>query len=126
MTMLKKPSIELLDGSAASKAGLLNVLIGLYDGILSLQRAQLPDSIPGLQAITISTHAALRAQVGDVNATIGPRSCIVSGRTRPFDGGGGIYVWDAGSIAVDDDASIVQPTAIGLGKPGRWGRAVIW
>jgi hypothetical protein len=121
---IKKPNRSVLEPGA--KDALLDILLGFYDALSELSGTRTPATIPALQAITVTTHVMLRKVVGDPNAIIGPRSVLVSGRNLPLDGGGGVFVWVPGNIAVDDDTTVIQPSAIGLNKPGRWLRAVTW
>lgn len=45
----------------------------------------------------------------------------VEGYYAPGDGGGGpIRYWDHTSVESDDNGSIIKPTALGIGDPGRW------
>ena len=114
---IKKPNRSVL--TPGNGDALLDILLSFYDALVSLLGKQLPATVPGLQAITVSTHAALRLQVGDYAGQLGPRACIVAGRVNPLDGGEGVYVWDEGSTLSDDDSAVIQPLSLG-GKNGRW------
>jgi hypothetical protein len=115
MAELRKPD----RGSASNPDELLKVLIGFYDAIRSLQGLRGADTVPALKAITVQDHVSLRRQVGDYAGQLGPRACIVAGRSLPADGGQGVFVWDATSTLADDDSTTLQPLSLG-GKPGRW------
>lgn len=118
MASLQKPDRN----SLGDKDELLAVLVSFYDNIRAALGLRTPDTVPALKAITLATHAALRNQVGDYAGQLGPRACIVTGRSAPLDGGEGIYVWDATSTQFDDDVAAIQPFGIAVGKPGRWRR----
>lgn len=66
-----------------------------------------PESLAELR--TITNHVD--------NATL-----PVRGHTSEFDGGGGVFIFDAGTIAADDDANIVKPADILTTAAGRWRR----
>jgi hypothetical protein len=115
MAQLQKPN----RGATGDPDSLLGLLANFYDNIRSLLGMRTPDTVPALKAITVQDHRSLRNQVGDYAGQLGPRACIVAGRTGPLDGGEGVYVWDATSTLADDDAATIQPLSLG-GKPGRW------
>lgn len=53
--------------------------------------------------------------------TGGFKSVQVLGYYAEGDGGGGpIRIWDAASTATDNGGSVIKPTAIAAGSPGRW------
>lgn len=110
---LGRPTI----GAIQTPAGLLNCLDGLFEAVIDLLRDIPAKRIPALKAITLETHAAARAQVGDVNGEAGPRACIVAGRTTAMDGGQGVFVWDPNSTLADDDTNTLQVPGA---SPGRW------
>lgn len=45
---------------------------------------------------------------------------ILLGGGAAFDGTDGLYAWDETSVTADNGTSVIRPTAIGAGNPGRW------
>lgn len=72
-----------------------------------------------LQTVAVTTHAQLRAQLGSNDGVSLPRAVIVAGDAIAFDGGQGVYAWDAASTLADNNTTVIQPTKQLIG-PGRW------
>ena len=50
---------------------------------------------------------------------------VLLGGAAAFDGvTDGLYAWDEVSTTADNNSTVIRPTAIGAGNPGRW-RAVV-
>lgn len=45
---------------------------------------------------------------------------ILLGGGAAFDGTDGLYAWDEVSVTADNGTSVIKPTAVGAGNPGRW------
>lgn len=63
----------------------------------------------------VDTTALLRVETFSADKTVWLLGDLVKG-----DGGGGIYYFDATSMAADNPTSVVRPNAIAVGLPGRW------
>jgi hypothetical protein len=63
----------------------------------------------------VTNHAAVRAYTGTL------ASLVVDGHTNAGDGGGGTFVWNAASMATDDDGIVLQQTGL---TTGRWLRLI--
>lgn len=68
------------------------------------------------QGVTVNTHAQLRMIKGDPNGIGGPRAAIVGGNVLAVDGGQGVFVWDPGSTAADDDSTVIQSSQTTVGR----------
>jgi len=45
---------------------------------------------------------------------------VLLGGGAAFDGTDGLYSWDEVSTTADNGTTVIRPTAIGAGNPGRW------
>lgn len=46
---------------------------------------------------------------------------LLLGSVSPFAGNAGVYVWDAASVAADNNSTIIKPDGYQVGgNPGRW------
>lgn len=68
----------------------------------------------------LDSVAALRP----VSPTSANRSVIVLGMYQRGDGGGGVFLYDASSSAVDDGTTVVRPDSVLSGSPGRFVRLI--
>jgi len=82
--------------------------------------SDLPLSVTGTTLQSIDTLANLRA----ANANSFPDLFVIvlDGYGAANDGGGGLFVWRATSTAADDGGTIIRPTNVPSGSPGRWVR----
>ena len=71
------------------------------------------------QTIGVKTIDQLRRLRGDADGVVGPRSIILSGTTKPFDGGQATYIWDPASPLADNGTTVIAVSGISL---GRWRR----
>lgn len=92
------------------------LLTGYYDQLVAQQLPQLPDYVPQVKAITMVNFAAMRKLRGDALGNLGPRACIVTGKSTLLDGGQGEWVWDPTSAAVDNDVSVLQVSGVATGR----------
>lgn len=92
------------------------LLTGYYDQLIAQQKAQLPDYVPQVKAITMVNYAAMRQLRGDALGNLGPRACIVTGKTTVLDGGQSEWVWDPTSTAVDNEVSVLQVAGVATGR----------
>lgn len=75
----------------------------------------------GVNVNWVDTLANLRG----ISGTQATNPVIVLGghsSVAPPDGGGGLFYWDHLSVETDNGGTIVRPTAIPPGSPGRWTR----
>lgn len=72
-------------------------------------------SIPVAQN-TFGTLADLRGQVGGVASV----QVLLKGLNSINDSNGGTYMWSTTSTSTDDGFTIIRPTSISAGSPGRW------
>ena len=110
---LIKPTVE----AVKDPGQLASILLALYTEALERRKAQLPDAIPNLKAITLSTFADARRTRGDANGNLGPRACIVTCKATLGDGGQRVFAWNATSTAPDDDSNTLVVVGV---NPGRW------
>jgi len=64
---------------------------------------------------SFATVAELRAVTAENNVQVS-----VSGNTAAQDGNGGMYMYNTTSTQTDDGFSIIKPTSVAVGSPGRW------
>src|ERR1700676_4229777 len=62
-----------------------------------------------------SSVTALRSVVADSSG-----NAYLLGYYTANDGGGGLFVWNSASTAIDDGGTIIQPTYVSGSNPGRW------
>ena len=89
----------------------------------TLQRTPKTNTVTGNIANSpyqVDTIAALKAVVPSSVGVGDGQQVIVSGRTGPNDGGGGVFTYNAASSATDNGATIIQPTS----GSGRWLRVI--
>ena len=77
--------------------------------------SSLPSATYATSLKTLPTITDLRAEDYAVSTRV-----FVLGHTSSNDGGGGVFMWDAASSATDNSGTIIKPTAISTGNPGRW------
>lgn len=77
--------------------------------------SSLPSATYATSLKTLPTITDLRAEDYTVSTRV-----FVLGHTSSNDGGGGVFMWDAASSATDNSGTIIKPTAISTGNPGRW------
>lgn len=109
---LRRPSAA----AVADANQLTTILLGFYDALIELSKPQQPGRSPGLKAITQSTFADMRMQVGDVNGELGPRLALVSGTSSVLDGGEGVFAWEPNSKAADNNVSVLQVSGVDVGR----------
>lgn len=68
----------------------------------------------------VDTIAALRATAAPTAAS--STLVLVKHYSTAGDGGGGEFYWDSASTATDNGGTIIKPTAVAVGDPGRWMR----
>jgi len=68
------------------------------------------------------TLATLRARAVAAPAAGNFSLCFMQGYRVRGDGGEGLFTWDTNSTLDDDGGTVIQPTAIAAGSPGRWRR----
>ena len=68
----------------------------------------------------VDTLANLRTITGSTTNPVMVLGGYLS--VAPPDGGGGLFYWDNTSMEADNGGTIVRPTAIAVGSPGRWTR----
>jgi len=56
----------------------------------------------------------------DISGGPGRKAALVLGGSAIADGGAKMYTWSTSSTATDDGVTVVKPTAINSGSPGRW------
>lgn len=112
---LQKPTLALVKDPAQ----LLQILLSLYDQAVEQAQPQLPDYVPALKSVTMSSFSEMRKLRGDAAGKLGPRACIVTGKATVFDGFEGLFGWDPNSTATDDEANTIQVPNV---TPGRWVR----
>lgn len=82
---------------------------------------------PFTNLASAATFAALRALVS--TAFVDGQDIAVDAGTVAGDGFGGLFNWNAASVAVDDGATIIKPTDKTGGQAGRWlasGSGTVW
>lgn len=45
---------------------------------------------------------------------------VVTGNLTAYDGDGGVYLWNPASSATDDGVSVIRPSDVLVGSPGRF------
>lgn len=76
--------------------------------------------MPLKRIVTFDTIAELRASTIYSTTTTSELVTETLGYFSINDGGGGEFYYDAASTATDNAGSVIKPTAIGGGSPGRW------
>ena len=72
----------------------------------------------GNQLLSVSTIAALR--LFSVTGLTDGVNILVDGSLTAGDGAGAYFVWSAASTATDDNSTVIRPTSVLVGNPGRW------
>ena len=67
---------------------------------------------------SLGTIAALRAV--SVFGLLSGDNYVIDGTATSGDGGGGVFTWNASSMATDDGVTIIKPNALTSGQAGRW------
>jgi hypothetical protein len=99
-----------------SRRGML-LQLAAAGAVLGDERALGAAPPPPVSLPAVPTLEALRALSIPSSAV----ALLVHNFRQHGDGGGGTFIWDAGSTLPDDGGVIVQPAGV-AGKPGRWRR----
>ncbi|HVQ52655.1 MAG TPA: hypothetical protein VMS92_21680 [Mycobacterium sp.] len=112
---LQKPTQD----AVKDPAKLYQLVSGFYESLVALGGEVAPVRAPKLKAITLPSFAEMRLRRGDTMGELGPRACVVTGKTTFRDGFEGVFGWDATSTLADDEANTIAVTGVVV---GRWRR----
>jgi len=75
-----------------------------------------PSSQTVIDNLSVYTIADLRA----VATRFSLQFVVVWGDLSAYDGGGGVYTWNPSSTALDDGVTVIRPSDVLAGSPGRF------